>query len=148
MSVIKIPSQAWVVVCDGAKALMLRNEGDAQLVNLKPMDVHVQSVPPTRELGTDRAGRVHPSHGGPISGVEATDLHSAAETEFLNLVARQIDKAVEKHAIKQLILVAPPRALGVLRQHLTPAAQDVLLAEVPKDLAHLTVGDIEKHLRA
>lgn len=57
MSRIVIGRKAWVVVCDGGKALFLRNDGDADLVNLTVADHMGQHVEATRDLGVDQPGR-------------------------------------------------------------------------------------------
>jgi protein required for attachment to host cells len=45
-----------------------------------------------------------------------------------------------------LILVAPARALGVLRKALSPAAHAVIGAEIDKDYVKLPIHEIEHHL--
>jgi protein required for attachment to host cells len=47
-----------------------------------------------------------------------------------------------------VILVAPPKALGIFRKHMTPALRGLIKAEVGKDLAQLSTPEIEKHLAA
>ena len=54
---VKIRAGDWVVVCDGAKALILENVGDAMFPNLKTREVHEQTDAKTREIGTDAPGR-------------------------------------------------------------------------------------------
>jgi protein required for attachment to host cells len=146
MNHVKIPWQSWVVVCDGAKALIFRNEGDAELINLKLLDSFVHPAPPTRTLGTDRPGHVHESQGAGRSSVETTDLHLEAETAFLSDLSGRLDTAVRDHVVDKIVLLAPPRALGILRGQLQPATRDAIIAEVAKDLAHLSTPEIEKHL--
>jgi len=63
MDKLTIPRHALVLVCDGARALLFRNAGDAELVNLETVEHFAVSVPPAHDLGTDRPGRVHQSHG-------------------------------------------------------------------------------------
>ena len=48
---LRIPHNAFVFVGDGAKALVLRNEGDAQFLNLKTERVFTDANPPTHEQG-------------------------------------------------------------------------------------------------
>jgi protein required for attachment to host cells len=146
MDRINIPWKSWVVVCDGTKALIFSNEGDAELVNLKPLDIRVEPEPATHDLGTDRPGRVHQSMGSSRSSVETTDLHAEAEVQFISKLAEKLDKAARAHEMKHVILVAPPKALGILRKHLTPELQALVKAEVAKDLAQLSTSEIEKHL--
>ncbi len=148
MKNLKIPSESWVVVCDGQKALFLQNEGDSELLNLKPVEILAESHARTSELGTDRPGRSFQSQGHSRSAAEATDLHAQAEADFLHKIAQLIDAAAREGKTKHLVLVAPPKALGLIRGWLTPAAQAIVKAEIHKDLAHLTVGAIEEHLAA
>ena len=49
---------------------------------------------------------------------------------------------------KSLIIVAPPRALGVLRQAYSHNLRTALRAEIDKDFVKLPVHEIEKHLAA
>ena len=69
MQKLKIRQGDWVVVCDGAKALILENAGDATFPNLKTREVRAQADLPTREIGTDAPGRSLNSVG---SGRSAT----------------------------------------------------------------------------
>jgi protein required for attachment to host cells len=50
--------------------------------------------------------------------------------------------------VKSIVLVAPPRALGVLRNALSPALKGVVRAEIDKDLVAVPVYEIEKRLTA
>ena len=54
MSDLLIHQGEWVVVCDGAKALVLENTGDAKFPNLKTIEVFEQKDLATHELGTDK----------------------------------------------------------------------------------------------
>ena len=49
---------------------------------------------------------------------------------------------------KSLIMVAPPRALGVMRQAYSHHLRNALRAEIDKDFVKLPVHEIEKHLAA
>src|SRR3954469_18215304 len=63
MPKLRIKTGDWVVVCDGAKALILENAGDSVFPNLRTKEVHTQPDPPTREQGTDAPGRAFQSVG-------------------------------------------------------------------------------------
>jgi len=148
MKPIPLPSRTWVLVCDGAKALMLHNEGDALQPRLATVAVFDEPQPPTRELGTDRPGRRHDSNGVSRSATAETDLHEQAEADFLARIASALDQVVRQHEVKNLLLVAPPKALGLLRGKLSAAVRGVVSGEVGKDLTGLPVDQIEKRLLA
>jgi protein required for attachment to host cells len=146
MPKVKIRHGDWVVVCDGAKALMLENIGDEVFPNLKTREVHDNSNPPTHEQGTDEPGRVFQSVGSTRSAMEQTDWHEQSEHEFLTKLAARLDAAVKAGQIKSLIIVAPPRALGVIRNAYTAALRAAVQVEIDKDLVRMPVHQIEKHL--
>ena len=146
MSGLSIRSGEWVVVCDGAKALVLENVGDAKFPNLKMLEVFEQEDLATHELGTDRPGRSYSSVGHGRSAVSQTDWHDQAEHDFLLQLTQHLDAAIAAGKIKSLIVVAPPRALGVLRPAYSPALKAAVRAELDKDFVKLPVHEIEKHL--
>ena len=48
--------------------------------------------------------------------------------------------------VKSLILIAPPRALGVLRQTYSHNLRAAVRAEIDKDFVKLPLHEIEEHL--
>lgn len=145
---VHVPWKSWVAVCDGANALFFRNDGDAELLNLRPLETLRETTPATHDLGTDRPGRSFQSHGSGRSAVESPDRHAALEEAFLKRVAEHLHAERQAGAYSELILVAPPRALGLLREFLAPDVRASLKAELAKDLTHLPTDAIERHLKA
>jgi protein required for attachment to host cells len=148
MTRIAISNQDWVVVCDGRKALVLRNAGDEKFLNLKVIEERAIANPPTAAQGVDRPGRVYQSMNSGRSAVGQTDWHDEAERKFLSELAAWLHRAALQGEVKGLLLVAPPRALGMIRPALSPAVAKLLRGQMDKDLVNLPVPDIEKHLAA
>jgi protein required for attachment to host cells len=148
MSALLIKHGEWVVVCDGAKALVLENTGDIKFPNLKTVQVLEQKDLPTHLLGADKPGRTHSSVGQNSSAVTQTDWHNQAEQAFLTHLAQKLDAEVVAGKVKSLILVAPPRALGMIRHAYSHALRGAIRTEIDKDLVKHPVHDIEKHLTA
>lgn len=148
MATLKIRHGDWVVVCDGKKALVLENAGDEKFLNLKTREVHSHSDLKTHELGTDAPGRSFSSVGPGRSAMEQPDWHDQEEQRFLKKLAGELDAAVNAGQLKALILVAPPRAIGVLRREYSHGLRRALHAEIEKDFVKLPVYEIEKHLTA
>jgi len=148
MTGLSIRTGEWVVVCDGAKALVLENVGDAKFPNLKTIEVFEQKDLATHELGTDKPGRTNASVGVNRSAVGQTDWHDQAEQQFLIQLAHHLDTAVGAGKTKSVVLIAPPRALGVLRPAYSHALKGAIRAEVDKDLVKMPVHEIEKRLSA
>jgi protein required for attachment to host cells len=148
MSKVKIAQGDWVLVCDGAKALILENTGDEKFLNLKTRQVYEQADPKTREQGTDAPGRSINSVDGRRSAKEQTDWHTQEEERFLKEIAELLDAEVKAGHVKGIVMVAPPRALGVLRPAYTHDLRKALRSEIDKDLVKMPLHEIEKHLAA
>ena len=148
MSKLKIRQGDWVVVCDGRKALILENAGDDKFLNLKTREVFDHPDPKTHELGTDAPGRSFSSVGHGRSAVEQTDWHTQEEERFLRKLAEHLDAEVKAGRAKSIVIVAPPRALGVLRPAYSHDLKKAMRTEIDKDLVRMPVHEIEKHLAA
>jgi protein required for attachment to host cells len=146
MSGLLIRHGEWVVVCDGAKALVLENVGNIKSPTLKTIEALEQKDLPTHKLGTDKPGRSFSSVGHGRSAVEQTDWHNQSEQTFLTRLAQHLDAAIAAGKTKTLIVVAPPRALGILRPAYSHALKAAVRAELDKDLVKQPVHDIEKLL--
>ena len=138
----------WVLVCDGRKALLLQNQGDDVYPKLETREVLEHEDRPTHTMGSDAPGRTFGSAGGRRAAVESTDMQDEAEAKFLKSVAGKVNSGAEDGFIKHLIVVAPARALSVLRHAFSKRAKSALKAEVDKDLVRMPVFEIEKHLKA
>lgn len=145
MEKLKIQPHEWVVVCDGRKALILENVGDEKFPNLRCKEEREHEDPPSRLQGTQTPGRVQ-QMAGPRSAIEQTDWHDEAERAFLGQLGQRLDAAVTQGETKAMIIVAPPRALGVLRRDYSPAVKRALKAEVDKDFVKTPIHEIERHL--
>ena len=143
---VKIPHNALVFVGDGRKALVLRNDGDADLLNLKTERVFTDRNPATHEQGTDRPGRAFSSVGVVRSSVSQTDWHQLEEHRFAAEVAAMLERTVRERGVETLIVVAPPRALADLRKAFHPEVKKRIIAEIDKDLTKHPIDQIEKHL--
>jgi protein required for attachment to host cells len=141
-----VPHNAFVFVGDGRKALVLRNDGDTQYLNLKTEQVFTDKNPPTHDQGTDRPGRSHASVGPGRSSVAQTDWHMLEEHRFAHEVAAALEKTVRERGVEALFIVAPPRALADLRKAFHPDVKKRIVAEIDKDLTKHPLYDIEKHL--
>ncbi len=130
-----------IAVCDGKKALYLEHSGHGHdPLDLQRVDEHEDL--PTRDINSDAPGRAFSSHGVRRSSLDQADAHDIAEQRFLKSVAHRL----EKFQYDELILVAPARAIGVLRQELSASARDKLKLEIEKDLIRLPLAEIKRHL--
>lgn len=146
MTELKIGQNGWIVVCDGRKAIVLENVGDADYPDLRVRETEVHEAPATAALGTDSPGRVHQRFGESRSAVEQTDWHDREEEAFLKALAGRLDRAVAAGEATAVAIVAPPRALGMIRKDYSHALRAAIVAEVDKDLTGVPADELEERL--
>lgn len=140
------PHDASVLVTDGRKALLLRNEGDTRYSNLKLVEKWQHQLEADRDLKSDGPGRSFSSNAGGTrrSSLTESDFHDAAEAEFLSQLASTLSRRRRQGDIEALIIVSPPRALGELRKHLDEDLKQAVIAEIGKDLVRHPISSIEE----
>lgn len=146
MAKLRVHNGAWVLIGDGRKCLILRNQGDAELLDLRRVTVREAPSEPTRAQGADRPGRVHESVGARRSAVEPTDWHQLDEQHFAREMADLLGRAAAEHAFRELIVVAPPKTLAELRRDFSQEVRNRIVAEIAEDLTGHPIDRIEKLL--
>lgn len=134
----------WIALADGAKALILVNEGSDSEPLLRVVTKSGLENPPTHEHGTDRPGRMPGPGAVHRSAVDQTDWHEFEETRFVREFSARLSRAASAGRFDRLILVAPPKVLGELREALEKAAAARVVDEVAKDLTKHPVAEIER----
>jgi protein required for attachment to host cells len=147
----RVPHGTTIVIADGRKRLIARNEGGADAPSLSVMAA-VEEPPMSRgDLVTDAAGRasgVGPRGGGGGAPIETADPQDHAEERFAIETAHLLRKGVEEGDYENLIIVAAPRTLGTLRKHYHKLVTDKIIGEIGKDVTSQPMSAIEKLLVA
>jgi len=133
-----------LLVCDGRKALFLRNGGPAGRPAFEvEQEMHEKGSSHTADLGADEPGRLK-SAFGPRSSVEGTDWRQAAEDAFVRKAVDAFTALCDAHDVREVVLVAPPRALATIRKIAGKSLQDRVVGEIDKDLTKHPVHEIER----
>lgn len=140
------PTRSWIVIADGAQARILENLGPGKGLVLLPSATMHKPPRPSRELKTDRPGRTHDSLGGRHAMDPPSDPHREEKRRFADELAEHINAAALNRSYDRLILVAPPKTLGDLRQALNKEAAARLDGELPKDLTKIPDHELPEHL--
>ena len=74
------------------------------------------------------------------------DWHRFAKEQFARDVAAALEAAALKKLYEELVIVAPPQALGDLRQALGRHAKALVTGEIAKDLTNLPDHELPAHL--
>lgn len=127
----KLRKDSLVVAVDGTRMSTFRNAGEAFAPQLELTEERHNPSLRTSELGTDRPGRSFQSKSPRRGAHEITDLQQQEEDRFAIEAAKQIDEMAAKSK-EGVVLIAAPRAMGVIRTSLKPETRKQLLAEIPK----------------
>jgi protein required for attachment to host cells len=130
-----------ILVTDGGRASVLRNAGQAGNPELQLVSSYEQDNPPTREQGSDQPPRVSDKNGR-RSAIEQTDYHQQAEDQFVAQIAADMDKALTAGEFDELVVVAPPVALGVYRKAASQKLSAATVIEINKDLTKHSHAEI------
>lgn len=145
---IRLKHGLWVVVADGEKALILKNDGDAEHPNLSVVREMKEQNPPTREQGADRPGRYNDGPSVHRSAVEDADWHRIGKERFAEEIAGLLYRMAHRGDFDRLVLVAPPLVLGEMRKKLHKEVETRIEGEVAKTLTNHPIDEIEKILTA
>ena len=151
-----LPHNALVLIADGRKMLFFRNQGDEGQIDLRTEAHEVREDHKDRELRTDAQGAAPHSAGAAGSGVgaqggghvsrqtmEETDFHQQEEDRWLKEAAEELKKRALRNDFDALAIVAPPKALGVLRKELHKEVERRIVCTVNKEMSGRPVPDIE-----
>ncbi len=125
-----------ILVANGAKAVFYRNDGGVDDIALTVFHLAEIENPATHEQGTDTPGRTQASAGTGRSSYSETDLHQAQEDAFAKTTAEMLESELGRSPDAGVIVVAAPRALGVLRNHYGRLTREQLVTEIDKDLTN------------
>jgi protein required for attachment to host cells len=138
-----LPHDALVLVADGRKMLFFRNEGDEGQIDLRTEAHDQREDRKDSEIKTDSPGGIHQSAGYGRSTYEEADFHQQEEDRWIKDAAEELKERALRNDYDALAIVAPPRALGVLRKCLHKEVEKRLICTVNKEMSCRPVPDIE-----
>jgi len=137
----------YILVADAGRARIFKSDtGMTALELVQQLDNPGGRSTPA-ELQSDRPGQQRSGSGGfhGLGGDRNPQRHQS--DEFAALLAGLLHSAHQSGKFAELLIAAPPRFLGELRQHLSADCQKTLGATVHKDLVRASDAEIISHLR-
>jgi protein required for attachment to host cells len=132
------------MVADGRKMLFFRNRGDENQIDLRTEAHDARRYQrKDREIKTDAPGVVQQSFGSGRSTYEEPDFQQQEEDRWIKDAADELKDRALRNDFDALAIVAPPKALGVLRKELHKEVEKRLLFTVNKQMSGRPVPDIE-----
>ena len=138
-----IPHGALVFVGDGKKMLFLRNQGDSDLLDLRTESHEVRADPMDREIKTDAPGTQGQRWGDGRPTMDEADFHQQGEDRWVREAAEELNRRAIANEYDDLVIIAPPKALGVLRKKLHKEAERRIVLTVNKEMTDRPIPDIE-----
>ncbi len=138
-----LPHQALVFVTDGRKMLFLRNQGDENQIDLRTEEHDRREDRKDREIKTDAAGSQGHLWGDARPALDETDFHQQEEDRWVKEAADKLRTRALNNDFEALAIIAPPKALGVLRKELHKEVERRVVATFNKEMTDRPIPDIE-----
>lgn len=142
-------SRIRIVVADQAEAIFY----DSSSLRARPEEVARITDPAAhlhdRDFESDRPGRSYESVGGARHAVGNENSPRRREAvRFARRISRRLDEARRNEEYEELIVVAGPSFLGLMREELSKPTRARVVHEIRKDLVQMPLTALRKHLPA
>ena len=138
-----LPHDALVLVADGRKMLFFRNHGDENQIDLRTEAHDARTERKDREIKTDAPGTVKQSAGYGRSTYEEPGFQQQEEDRWIKDAADELKTRALRNDFEALAIVAPPKALGVLKKCLHKEVERRLVCAINKEMSGRPIPDIE-----
>lgn len=139
----------WILVADESRArLFLAGASDGEIEEVAAME-HPEGRAHGRQLTRDEPDGSHTGVGGVHHGFEPrTPVHEKVASEFARELADLLEAGRVSHAFDQLMLVAEPKFLGMLRATLGDELSKTVVRTLSRNYTHSTPEQIRAMLDA
>ena len=139
--------EKWLVVADrvGARMMAIRDGGRTlePRITLENPDGRLKDG----DIDADRPGRSFDSGGEGRHAMSREEApHERVAADFAREIGATLAKARGEGRLAELVLVAEPRFLGLLRRALNTPTTACVVASVDKSLTHLAAAELVAHL--
>lgn len=136
----------WILVADNTHARIFTAETPSSaLAEIEDL-VHEEGRLHDRELTTDLPGKIKSADGGGHAFEQPTDPKKHEADSFANRIAKHLEAAYKANKFQQLLIIAEPTSLGLIRKHLPEHIRQLVSFELDKSIAYQSADEIRKHL--
>jgi protein required for attachment to host cells len=137
----------WILVAHRAGAVLFQSHGPGVALARVAMIENPRGRLKAGEIDADRPGRAFDRHGG---GRHAHSLEQSppdhVESAFVAQLIERLEQGRNESAFDRLVLIAPAKMLGKLREALSEPLRGLLVTSLAKDLAHTDGEQVRKQL--
>lgn len=131
-------AKTWILVAHQAGARVFENQGPGKGLDLLEDIEHPDGRARDGEIDTDRPGRSFRKNSDDprrAAMSRSEGPHDRAIAGFARELAERLQKGRMENQYERLVLVAPPRFLGLLRSSLDGPTEQLVIGSIDKDLA-------------
>lgn len=142
-------AKTWILVAHQAGARIFENEGPGKGLALVAEIDHPEGRERDRNLDADRPGRSFRKHSADprrAAMSRSQTPHDRAVSDFARTLSERLQQARMDNRYARLVLVAPPRFLGLLRASLDDPTAQLVVGSLDKDLATTKETDLVEHI--
>jgi protein required for attachment to host cells len=141
-----LPHNSLVLVTDGRKMLLLRNGGLDGKIQLRTESHDFRDDDKNRDIRSDAPGLSGQSAGFGRPALDEPDYHQLDENIWAAKTAEILNVRALENDFEKLVVIAPPRTMGELRQHWHKATLSRIVAEITKEMTDRPITEIESLL--
>jgi len=139
----------WILVAHEAGARLFASDGIGDGLALLESIDHPEGRARDRDIDSDRPGRSFRKNSGDprrASMGQSESPHDRVVSDFSRALADKLKHGRVQHHFDRLVLVAPPRFLGLLRSALDGPTSQLVIGSIHKDLATSNEAELIQHL--
>jgi protein required for attachment to host cells len=136
----------WIVVANNSRARFFTTETESSPLTEMEALTHQEGRLHDRDITSDLAGKIKGEGGGGHAFEQPTDPKKHEAEVFAHQVANYLEAAHNEHKFDQLLLVAEPSFLGLLRNQLSEQLKKRVCFELDKNITTETPAEIRAHL--
>lgn len=140
-------NKTWIVAAESSRARIFVAENRVGSMSEVEDFIHSESRAKDQELASDKAGRGFDGTAEGRHAMEkAFDAKHHEAVVFARQIAERIESARTRGEFAQLVLVAAPEFLGILRQQLSAQAHRLVSKTVDKNLILRSESEIREYV--
>lgn len=140
--------KTWIIAAESSQARFFSVPSKNEPLQELPEMLNPAGKIHESELTTDLPGRTVTS--GPTGNKHAMEPHNSPKEQatigFAKQIAEKVEAARVQGELEQLILISPPKFLGLLRDNLSDQAKKMVIQSLDKNLVSQNEAEIRKQL--
>jgi protein required for attachment to host cells len=138
--------QTWILIADSSRARIFTTDAPSSPLEELEGFSHAESRLHDREITSDLPGKIQGGIGGGHAFEQKTDPKKQEAINFAHSLAHHLEAGSNANQFEQLMIIADPSFLGLLRDELSEQVKKKLSFELDKDLTKHSVAEIQAHL--